>query len=133
MVCELTISVDPREGAARVVIAGELDASSANSVLKQLLAVLRSARTHVVVDLSQTCVLDTGGVGILAAAHLQAIAWGAELRLTGVPANLRSKIAAEWTIDATGSGVPERRLGDDLRPVARPAGLRPHPVRGRAP
>lgn len=64
MVCELTISVDPREGAARVVIAGELDASSANSVLKQLLAVLRSARTHVVVDLSQTCVLDTGGVGI---------------------------------------------------------------------
>lgn len=132
MVCELTISVDPREGAARVVITGALDASSANSVLKQLLGVLRSARTPVVVDLSRTCVLDTGGVGILAAAHVQALAWGADLRLTGVPADLRSKIAAEWTTDDTGHGVPERRLGDDVRPVARRDGLGANPVRGRA-
>lgn len=95
MTCELTIVVDPDGHETRVDIAGVLDASSANACLKQLLHAMRATCPRLVVDLSRTTLVDTGGLGILAAARDQAAALGGHLRLTGVPSYLWPMIA-EW-------------------------------------
>jgi anti-anti-sigma factor len=93
--CELTIHVDPAGRETHVGVAGVLDASSANTCLKQLLRAMHLEFPRLIVDLSQAELVDTAGLGILQAARAQAVTLGGHLRLVGIPEYLWPMIAQE--------------------------------------
>jgi len=70
----------------RLRVGGELDALSAAELAPVLDKLIRERRHHVVIDLSELRVLDSGGVGALISLNTRVRADGGTVRVTNVTA-----------------------------------------------
>ncbi len=79
-----TISIsDLDDGLVLVEAIGEIDASSAPELQRDLLSVLADGRDRVLLDLSAVTYLDSSGVGAVVAAYAETRERGARLAVVG--------------------------------------------------
>ncbi|PRY48667.1 anti-sigma B factor antagonist [Geodermatophilus tzadiensis] len=107
----LTVETRAVDGAARLVLSGEVDCSTAPLLRRALDAAFADGSRSVTVDLEAVTFLDSAGLSTLAIAHRTAIGNGVRLRvLVGTRAVARAlQVTGLWELLAVEQ--VERRAG----------------------
>jgi anti-sigma B factor antagonist len=107
----LTVETHAVDGAARLVLSGEVDCSTAPLLRRALDAAFADGSRSVTVDLEAVTFLDSAGLSTLAIAHRTAIGNGIRLRvLVGTRAVARAlQVTGLWELLAVEQ--VERRAG----------------------
>jgi anti-sigma B factor antagonist len=107
----LTVETHAVDGAARLVLSGEVDCSTAPLLRRALDAAFADGSRSVTVDLEAVTFLDSAGLSTLAIAHRTAIGDGVRLRvLVGTRAVARAlQVTGLWELLAVEQ--VERRAG----------------------
>ena len=102
----LEIAIHPDGDAkAVVVIAGDLDISSAPALRERLSSILDSGVRTVVVDMGRVTFIDSTGIGVLIGAHKQAgLQWGSVV-ITSVPPAIARALDVAGVFDRFGRAV----------------------------
>jgi anti-sigma B factor antagonist len=101
------------DGTTRVYLTGEIDLGVADEALQALTdAVLDGRSRHVVVDLAEVSLLDSTGIGAIAAARTMAVRQGRTFVVTNPGAMVRRVLVTTGMLDVL-TGTPGRATAAD--------------------
>ncbi|HOX37217.1 MAG TPA: STAS domain-containing protein [Candidatus Brocadiia bacterium] len=83
-------SVEERDNAVIVALAGRFDAASASDVKKLLKGLIADGKCRLVLELSQVDFLDSSGLGVLVTCKRLADNGGGDLRLAGADSRIET-------------------------------------------
>jgi anti-sigma B factor antagonist len=85
---DLSLQVVPRDGWTAVLVAGDIDLTTAPKLREQLLRLLSDGQTQLVVDLAGVGFCDSTGLGVLIGAARRARNVGGDVQLSGLSSGL---------------------------------------------
>lgn len=107
----LSTEIRGSKGHALVILAGELDVSTAGGLYEELAALTREGVIHVALDLTELEFIDSTGISVLIAEHKRTASAGGELIILTPHHNVRRVFEVAGLIDVLDILPPQASNG----------------------